>query len=219
MSMTRGALAVVLVLVGAGEAFGQDSTRSAAVPAIRRTCFRGEPLPACRSFWITEASYVARVTSNGDIYTNEFERLSASLELGHLVNVSPKVAVGASVSADVVSGLTLGIRTRMRYWVNPSTALDFAPGLLVAGVPGPPRFTADLSLMYQDRIGITLRSFVLPTARYFPDGGFTTGNRFVLYGGLKLGSKFGLLGAAADALALALAIGAYAIACANSSCD
>jgi hypothetical protein len=216
--MIRGALALVFALAIAADADGQESSGVRVAPAGPRGCFRGGPLPACRTFWITEAAYVARLTSRGEVFSNDFESVSTSLELGPMVNVSPKVAVGASVSANVVSGVTLGVRSRIRYWVNPSTSLDFAPGLLVAGVPGPPRFIADLSLMYRDRVGATLQSFVLPTATYDPLGGVTTGQRFVLYGGLKLGSKLGLLGAAADLLAIAIAIGAYVIACSNT-CD
>jgi len=217
--MIRGALALLLSLVVTADAAGQDSTSAPVSPVRTETCFRGRPLPACRTFWITEAAYVARLTSQGDVVSNSFENVSASLELGHLVNVSPKVAVGASLSANVVSGVTLGVRPRVRYWLNPTTSLDFAPGLLVAGVPGPPRFTADLSLMTQDKVGFTLQSFVLPTATYDPSGGVTTGSRFVLYGGLKLGSKLGLIGAALDVLVVGIAIGTYLVACGTSYCD
>ncbi len=79
------------------------------------------------------------------------------------------------------------------------------------------RFTADASLMWGDRVGVTAQSFVVPVTT------FTTGeqvirNRRRVYLGLRLGSKLGVAGAAADALGFLAVIGAYLVACARG-CD
>ena len=169
--------------------------------------------------WITEASYLARISGRGDAASTGFPGVTASLEFGRLWGVTPKVAVGAGFSATLLEGIAFGIRPRVRYWLSPTSSLDLAPGLLVAGVAGPPRFTADLALMRRDQFGVTLQSFVMSSTTYYPDGRFTTGNRVVVYGGLKLGSNWGRLAAAADGLAILAAFAAYFIACGGNNCD
>lgn len=184
-------------------------------------CLRGGPLPSCGSFWITEAAYGIRVTpAPGPFESSEGDRLTASLDLGGMKNVSGRLAVGGSAAVGALGGIYLAVKPRVRYWVSRDLAADFAPGVVVSGVRGSPRFTADLSLMYRDKIGITTQTFVLPNDVYDPASNtVTTGTRVVTYAGLRLGSKLGVLGAAGDALALLGAIGLYLVACGSSGCD
>jgi hypothetical protein len=213
--MIRIALSVLLTMAAFSNGFGQDTARVEPPP---RGCFR-TPVPTCRTFWIIEPSYLARLSGGGGPSSTTFDDFSVSLELGALREVSPSIALGGTISANLVNGVAWGIRPRIRYSLGPTAALDLAPGLLVAGVPGPPRFAADVTLMLRNRIGITVQSFVLPATTYLPDGTYSTGERLVLYGGVRLGSKLGLYGAAADVLAFLALVTTFLIACSNDGCD
>jgi hypothetical protein len=217
--MIRPALMVLAATTAAVRAHAQDPSGAAKPTAPRTDCFGGRPLPACSSFWITEASYGFRLTANGDQYSTRFPDYTASLEAGWMKNLSERFALGGTASAHLVDGFKFGIRARGRYWVTPKVSLDLAPGLLVAGTPGSPRFTMDASLMYRDRIGFTVQSFVLSSATYRQNGTYSVGNRLVMYPAVKLGSKLGIAGAIGDAVALVVAIGAFAIICSNNGCD
>ena len=208
------------LLAAAAPAAAQDSSHVTIPMPAGRGCFRGGPLPRCRSFWITEAGYTARVTRAEDPSTTANQRnVLASAELGGMRNLSPKFALGASASVGLLSHLYLAVKPRARFWINQSTALDVAPGLTLAGGGGPVRFTADATVMFNDRIGITVQSFVLPVTTYGQNGAVTTRQKLSLYAGLRLASKLGVYGAAADGVALVALIGAFLIACSNNGCD
>lgn len=209
--MFRSTLTGVSLVLLAGTAAAQASPG----------CFRGRPLPTCGSFWITEAAYGIRVSpAPGPYESSEGDRLTASLDLGGMKNIDSRFAIGGSVAVGAIGGLYLAAKPRVRYWVSRDLTADFAPGIVLTGLNGSPRFTADLSLMYQDKIGITTQTFVLRSDVYDPAyTSVTARTRVTTYAGLRLGSKLGVLGAAGDAITLLAAIGLYLAACGSSGCD
>ena len=213
--MIRRLLAAAVLaatLAGTSAAQAPDSTAG-------RSCFRGRPLSQCRSFWITEAGYGVRLSSvNPQTGYRPGGWLLPSVELGGLRNLSPRVAVAASVGAVVLGGAHLTAKPRIRYWLSPTAALDFAPGLVLTGSQEIGRVTADASVMFGDRVGITAQTFIVPETTYQTGSEPTTRKRLAVYLGLRLGSKLGVGGAAADALGLLVAVGAYLIACGHG-CD
>ena len=217
--MVRWIVLLGVAVAPTGRVAAQDAQRAEGQkPAAG--CFRGGPLPACRSFWITEASYLIRLGGTPDSYSYSVGgRYSASVDLGGMLNVSDRVAIGASASASALDGIQLAVKPRVRVWLSPNTSLDLAPGIVVSGDGGAHRFVGDASIMFQDRIGVTAQAYVLPTGTFYPDGTSTVGHHLVVYTGVRLGSKLGVVGAGADALALLLAFGAYFIACGHNGCD
>jgi hypothetical protein len=101
-------------------------------------CFRGRPLPACKSFWITEmlgetplAQTTYRVQSGGYAYPIESFEDQLEWNLGHMVNVSERYAVGGLLSAGTAGGSTLsGVKARGRRWLSEGLSLEVDAGLL-----------------------------------------------------------------------------------------
>lgn len=210
--MSRLMVLGLLVLAAATTAAAQEGS-----------CFRGRPLPDCRNFWVTDASYSVRLELRPrplDEYMPG-EQFLPSVEFGGMRNLNRKVAVGASIGAGLLGGVYLTAKPRVRYWASPSVAVDLAPGLLLTGQPGgASRFMMDASIMFGDRIGITAQSFVLPVTVAPPSGPITSRKNLVTYLGVRLGSELGVAGAAGNALAFLGLIGAYIIACSGGGgCD
>ena len=217
MSMLRSTIAVAAAGLVAGSAIAQTAPASG---SAGRGCFRGGPLPACSSFWITEAGYALQATGQtGQYESGDGGKYLVSLDFGGMKNVSPRIAVGGTIAAGTIGGVYLAAKPRIRYWFSNDWSGDLAPGIVLRGVQGEPRFTADASVMYQDRIGITAQAFVLQRSVYDQSfNTFTLKNRLALYAGLRLGSKLGLVGAALDMATLIVAFGLYAAAC-GGGCD
>ena len=211
--MIRRLLAAILVAT-----LADTSAAQAPDSAQGRSCFRGRPLAQCRSFWITEAGYGLRLSSvDQQTGYRPGGWLLPSVELGGMRNLSSRVAVGASIGAGVLGDAYLTAKPRIRYWLSPTAALDFAPGLVLTGSQEIERVTADASVMFGDRVGITAQTFIVPETTY-QAGEPTTRKRLAVYLGLRLGSKLGVGGAAADALGFLVAVGAYFVAC-GRGCD
>ena len=97
-----------------------------------QSCFTGHPIPQCRSFWITEAGFSARLDQRGDT-----GGLSATLELGYMVNAGARSAFGISGflrGGEPVGGI--GIRPRYRLWLGKTVSLDVAPGIVLKTLSG-----------------------------------------------------------------------------------
>lgn len=208
---TAGAL-----LMGAAEGTAQ----AAAPEAPRRECFRGRPAAFCRTFWITETGYQIRLRS-----VERYEEfnpggwLLPTADLGGMVNVGPQTAVGGTVGIGVLGSFYTAVKPRVRQWVTPRVSLDLAPSLLIHKDPGVSRLAGEVSVMLDDKIGVSAQAFRVTTYRYPIDAPPEPRRRLTMYLGLKLGSKLGVGGALADAAGLLAAIGLYAIACANGGCD
>ena len=213
--MNRVTLLVAILVLTAGQiAPAQDS------PArTERSCFRGRPLPACRSYWITESGYGIRLSSV-DRYTSSAPggRFLPSVAVGGMRNLGRRVAVGGTVETGLLGGLYLAAKPRVRYWLSTSAALDVSPGFLLARSENMPRFAPEVSLMFQDRIGIAAQSFLIPASEYQAGGSPITRQRLTTYLGLRFGSKLGVAGAVADAATLLGLVAVYLVAC-GRGCD
>lgn len=167
-------------------------------PAYPQMRFRGKPLPECQSFWITE---MGAAVGSSDVYI--------TWEVGHMVNVSPRLALGgtAITAFDIDHGeaqaVRVGIKARARRWLSPRMSVELSPGLIVYDhrfEAEPPGLTMHVGLNYGDWIALTGQ---VEKAKGLPAG------RFV---GLKAGSYPGLIGFGLSAIFAALGILAYAAA-------
>ena len=96
------------------------ATLVAAEPAAAQFCWRGRPLPECRTFLVTES---------GLYFGTE---LGIQGDLGFMVNLAPQTAIGASLhgmyGGDIDSSWgAAGVAGRFRYWLNRRWSLDLAP--------------------------------------------------------------------------------------------
>jgi hypothetical protein len=185
-------------------------------------CFRGKPLPACKSFWIVEmqgfipiAQTTRTVTSGGggDEYSYPAKAFDNALEwnLGHMVNVGHGYALGGifTVGSGNSDPLT-GIKLRGRKWLGENLSLELEAGLLrsdadgarFAGVNG---WTSDLRLNIRDQgsffvryDGVSLAQDAFPQYGYFDPGGS--------HHGFSLGASAGSVPALVGSGALGLAI-------------
>lgn len=138
-------------------------------------CFRGQPLPTCKSFWITESSLIAstgqrfKIASDGNSFW--------SVEIGWMRNLSPKVAVGGGVAA---GDSFVSLRPRYRRWVTPKTSVDG-----IVGVRWEPGRIEILEL----QVGLSRSDLVGVWTGPVIDFGQS---RFAWTGGVKVGSYAGV---------------------------
>ncbi len=150
-------------------------------------CFRGRPLPACKTFWIVEmqASQPIAQTSRTvrETYTLSDGQPNASVSileeqptafdhvlewnLGHMANVGEKYAVGGVVTGGTGnegSGLT-GLKVRVRRWLSSDFSLEAEAGASWGNAQTVRRSsggTAALRFNIRDQGAIYLRWDVLP---------------------------------------------------------
>ncbi len=174
------------------------------VPLHAQSCFRGQPPPACKSFWITELGYSYRLNAGGHDHYVTFE-------LGYMSNQSERYALGGSLLAGFDEEFRIGLKPRLRRWLGRSTSIEVSPGILLAGggarLPG---FTGHVGVNFADVAILTSQVEVL-------DRGF--GSNVAWYGGIKLGSKPGLITSAIGSGVLAILAIVYIIHCSSNSCD
>ncbi len=150
-------------------------------------CFRGRPLPACKSFWIFEmqgSAPLAQTSRTIRFYSDPdrtgFGRLSeyprtafeSVLEwnLGHMVNMGSTYAIGGVVTGGTGNGDPLtGLKLRVRRWLHSDLSLEAEGGLLWndANGGGPSSTvggTAALRLNIRDQGTFYLRWDMLPIA-------------------------------------------------------
>lgn len=168
-------------------------------------CFRGRPLPECRSFWITESSAMFRPDNrNGDKWHSKLYFL---VNLGWMVNRSERSALGGLVSLgfdDVCNDWRLYLGVRLRRWVAGETAVDITAGIPVSATHTAfPSLYAELSAMQSDRIGAAVRMEMI-TSEY------SSARSVAWYGGLKLGAEPGTVAAVAGpVLAVMIALSSF----------
>ncbi len=177
----------------------------------RLTCFRGQPLPACQRFVLTELGFLRNVATSsrpatgydGSVIPGLRDKDHASeilLELGIMQNRGPKHAIGGVL----VLGPDVGAKFRYRRWLDTSgVALDVG-----AGVVRERRFRSqsaalvgDVALNFSDYGAIVLRGSASQR-----DGRLATG----LHAGARLGSKPAVIGGTALAVAFGLLFAALA---------
>jgi hypothetical protein len=133
---------------------------TAATAAQAQLCFRGHPRPRCSGFAVLEFSGTARLNQKagpGDRTDGLFV-----WNAGYLRSVGPRSALGAAfkLTADG-DGHRFGPVLRYRQWLGPTWSLDLAPGMLLGGkdnfaILRFPSATADVTINWGDRVGVTL---------------------------------------------------------------
>ena len=114
-------------------------------------CWRGKPLPQCRSFLITEMAGEYAFAETHTHYTLTSGRQpeprsvadeSAQLlwRIGPMFNTTPTRAIGVTLSAGtVIEGGREAIELRRRRWVDVGQAVDVSAGALRMDVPKSPQ--------------------------------------------------------------------------------
>ena len=179
-----------------------------------RSCFRGQPLPTCKSFWITEAGYGYALTSPTQ-WGGE-GRHYATWELGWMTNLTERWAVGGTFLAGIAfgEGTRVGVKPRFRRWLNRSTSVELSPGILLGGSGDVqfPGFTGHVSVNLQDRLVFTSQ---LDVFNKLP--GSVDDKDVAWYAGIKLGSKPGIIATGVEAAATLVLIVAVIIAYSGGS--
>jgi hypothetical protein len=170
--------------------------------AEAQTCFRGRPLPTCRSFWITEAGYARRLSPAED---------HGDVELGRMWNLGSRIALGGTVTGAYHSGFQLVLKPRVRRWLRPPLlSAELAAGVVVAGGPwGDVGFTGEAALNVGDRLSLLSR---LESVEGYASFGQKVGAWSI---GIKLGSAPGAVAGTLLAILGAL----YAYVCNTTVCD
>ena len=128
-------------------------------------CFRGQPLPTCNSFWITEIGFLY-----GLVTPLLGMREYPTLELGMMANVGEHSAIGGTLYGGLLHGLELGVKARYRRWLSNSTSIDFSPGILLdAGDRKSPGFTGHIGMNFGDRLSLVSQCEVV-TSPWHWDG-------------------------------------------------
>ena len=141
-------IGMAVVVIGAavpGPASAQGSRNADARQQVG--CFRGRPLPACKSFWIVEmqgSAPVAQTSRTVRVYSDParsglpqlFEYQQTAFEsvlewnLGHMANLGGKYALGGVATVGTGNGgngLT-GLKARLRRWLSSDVSLEAEDG-------------------------------------------------------------------------------------------
>lgn len=180
----RVAAALTLLLLSTDTLAAQDTVSARANVAPAANCWRGKPMPACKTFLITEIGFHYRmlrpsrtVSFPGGVglmpYTQKRQAASKFItaELGAMNNVGQRTAFGLTLSfagenGNIGSGFdaSVGVKARYRRWLA-SDGVSFEVG---AGVESredlfallPRRsagLTADVAINANDHIAAVLR--------------------------------------------------------------
>lgn len=131
------------------------------LPATAQDCWRGEPSPVCRTFWVTEFGIFWRLDGvSEEIRSEELYDYGIRYELGPMFNMNDKYAIGGTATLTGTGENGVGLHGRLRYWMNRNWSLDFSPGIIILGASGDddygllyPAASARLVLNYADFIG------------------------------------------------------------------
>jgi len=132
--MKRGAVILTVALTAAmtGTAAAQE----------RIGCFRGKPLPDCKTFWIVEMqafvplAQTTRTVTSGPTdfpypYASEAFENQVEWNVGHMVNVGDVYAVGGVFTVGPgKSDAWRGIKVRGRRWLSGNLSMEVEAGLL-----------------------------------------------------------------------------------------
>jgi len=217
------AASLAVALAGPGTLAAQAGTEATV------GCLRGQPLPTCRSFWLIEmqgSTPLAQTSrpvrwGSGNPEVRR-DALTEMLEwnLGHMVNLTPALAVGAHFTLGTGNDDALtGIKLRARRWLSKDVSMELGGGILrtnannaaFSGVTGP---SADVRLNIRDQGSFFVRwdGLRLPSTEplagwdgYFDPGGFQHG----ISVGASAGSVPALIGSGALGLVWAVLLGLY----------
>jgi hypothetical protein len=216
---------MVAVLAGPPAAEAQSVGSPAGEAQV--ACFRGRPLPACKSFWIVEMqgstpllqterfTYIDQTTQlRNDTFGSVLE-----WNLGHMVNLGERYAIGGVLTAGTGNtDLLTGLKLRARRWMGRHVSVELEAGLLRSNAsdtqfPGVHGGTADVRLNIRDQGSFYVRWDVLDLpeesypgySSYYDPGG--THHGFSV--GVGLGSVPALAGTGGLALLYAVLLGLY----------
>lgn len=170
--------------------------------ALGQRCFRGRPLPECKSFWITESGAFYHLNAHaGDRWSDReiYENLYYTWEIGVMVNRSSRTAYGGTfyVGWDgYINDARLGFKGRWRWWLSPHTALDLSPGILFSDkISDSPIWCLSASLCGNDRIMVIAQVEMVTWKKIRSNniGYFGEGTDLLLYGGLRFGAEAGIV--------------------------
>jgi len=183
-------------------------------------CFRGRPLPDCKSFWIVEIQGVlpvfqtSRGTTYGTVQPLRREAFSSQIEwnVGHMVNASRTWALGGELTLGSGNDNPLtGMRARARRWVGSNVSVEGEAGVLWSNadhatgssLAGP---TLGMRLNIRDQGAFFVRWDLIPIPETYGPGGFHDpgGAQHALLVGATAGSVPAL--AATGALGLAMLV-------------
>jgi hypothetical protein len=145
--VSRLSIAVACALIP-GVSGAQSDTSARATSSY---CWRGKPLPQCRSFLITEMAgeYAFAATRTRYTLTSRVPPEPRSVadegaqllwRVGPMFNTSPSRAIGVTLSAGtVIDGGREAIELRQRRWINTGNALDVSAGALRMDIPKSPQ--------------------------------------------------------------------------------
>lgn len=189
-------------------------------------CWRGRPLPECRSFWLFEVQGNL-LLSGGDrtvlfpddrVVTQDALESTLEWNLGHMVNVSDRVAVGGMVtlgtgSSDVLTGL----KGRARWWIHRDYSVELGAGALrtdlTGSFAGDPLWgaTVDLRLNIQDRGSFFLRweGVGVPEGGRFGEPQPREDFKNAIYVGVGLGSDWAAIATAAGGIGYLVLLGIF----------
>jgi hypothetical protein len=169
----------------------------AAAPILRgQFCFRGQPKPACNTWWATEFGLAYEIGAEG----GEWPYWTS--EIGLAWNLDERNALGvthlAGLSMSGAEEIRLGIKARYRRWLGSTVGLDVSAGTLY--------YRGDASGWFPDFIGyvgLSVRDYVGLGTQVEALSGYQGGVTW--YPGLRVGSKPGLIAHALAAVAAVVA--------------
>jgi len=137
------------------------SARTAAAQAREgRACFQPQPMPMCRSFWVTEFGLQYYLSQPPGV--NNQRRYQVIWELGWMRNRTPGDAVGGSIFIATNDHVhRSGVRARYRRWIGDETSVDISPALIVFQSSENLEVRAELgaalqaAVSYHDWLGLT----------------------------------------------------------------
>lgn len=162
-------------------------------PSIAQSALglKPRPLPACRSFLITEFGYNYRVNAFADNTFNSRRRHHFTSDLGLMVNLNSHYGLGASHFIGMNHGGESrgGFKFTIRRWLNEKSSIAFSPGFLLWNTRAATKhhaFVSSLDLNIRDWFALTMQLEFVPTH-------FQGGTDRAYYFGLKTGSYPGLI--------------------------
>ena len=169
------------------------TTVGGSTPLKAQSCFRGRPLPTCKSFWITEFGVGLGLTRDTPAYL--------TWELGWMVNRGERNALGATI----LLGRRVGLKPRLRHWLADGKAVEVSAGLLIPSPGEGFGFTGHVGLNLNDKVIFTSRLEVVEHP--------FSGLQARWYGGGKLGSQPGVVAMALSFVAVAVAVAIVSTCC------
>ena len=218
-------LAATVLLPSPGHA---QVSEAVAEPSIG--CFRGHPLPRCKSFWIFEMqgslplAETSRIVDSGYGPPEEIGSFDPVFEwnLGHMMNTSDEWAFGGVITVGSGNSNPLtGLKARARRWMNPDVSVEAETGAMWSNAsgfhyPGLLGTTAAIRLNIRDQGQFYLRWDLLPvpeerinlsgSREYYDAGGIQHGVSV----GVSVGSVPSLIGTGALGLGFVVLLAIFA---------